>query len=178
MEYRESVYVGYRYYDAAGKAVAYPFGHGLSYTSFAYSGLELPAQWDGRGKLALSCTVTNTGDRAGAEVAQLYVAPPEGTAFKPVRELRDYAKLTLQPGESRQVSFTLEPRAFARYDAGASVWTVDGGAYCVEIGSSSRDIRLEGTMAARWRWRARSGTLGLASRKPPRPATRRTRSRP
>ena len=147
VEYRESVYVGYRYYDAAGKAVAYPFGHGLSYTSFAYSGLELPAQWDGRGKLALSCTVTNTGDRAGAEVAQLYVAPPEGTAFKPVRELRDYAKLTLQPGESRQVSFTLEPRAFARYDAGASVWTVDGGAYCVEIGSSSRDIRLRGQVA-------------------------------
>ena len=147
VEYRESVYVGYRYYDAAGTAVAYPFGHGLSYTSFAYSGLELPAQWDGRGELALSCTVTNTGNRAGAEVAQLYVAPPEGTAFKPVRELRDYAKLTLQPGESRQVGFTLEPRAFARYDAGASVWTVDGGAYCVEIDSSSRDIRLRGQVA-------------------------------
>ena len=139
VEYRESVYVGYRYYDKAGKAVQYPFGFGLSYTEFAYS--DLTAELDGD-TVKVHCTVKNTGDRAGAEVVQLYVAPPQGKAFRPVRELRAFRKVFLQPGESAPVDFTLCRRAFAYYNVNTSGWFVEGGKYAIEIGSSSRDLRL------------------------------------
>ena len=102
--------MGYRYYDKAGKAVQYPFGFGLSYTEFAYSDLTVTPE----GKtVKVHCTVKNTGDRVGAEVVQLYVAPPQGKAFRPVRELRAFRKVFLQPGESAGVYFTLCRRAFA-----------------------------------------------------------------
>lgn len=143
VEYRESVYVGYRYYDKARKEVAYPFGHGLSYTDFAYTELTLSAPELAEGaSLTARITVKNTGALAGKEVVQLYVAPPADGMFRPVRELRAYAKVELAPGESKTVELTLDRRAFAYYDAQARDWRVDGGTYTVEVGSSSRDIRL------------------------------------
>ena len=143
VEYRESIYVGYRYYDKAGKEVAYPFGHGLSYTDFAYSDLQLSASELGENEeLTVSVTVTNTGARAGKEVVQLYVAPPADGMFRPMRELRAFAKVALAPGESKTVSMTLNSRAFAYYDAESNGWRVDSGAYAIEVGASSRDIRL------------------------------------
>ena len=125
------------------KEVAYPFGHGLSYTEFEYTNLTLSAQeLDEGGSLTVQVTVKNTGARAGKEVVQLYVAPPAGGMFRPVRELRAYSKVELAPGESRTVELTLGGRAFAYYDVQAKDWRVDSGTYMVEAGSSSRDIRL------------------------------------
>lgn len=143
VEYRESVYVGYRYYDKARREVAYPFGHGLSYTDFAYSGLTVrPAKTGSALPLEAELTVTNIGARAGHEVVQVYVAPPAEGTFRPVRELRAFAKVWLELGESRTVRLALDQRAFAFYDAAADGWRVDGGEYTVEAGASSRDIRL------------------------------------
>ena len=144
VEYRESIYVGYRYYDKAGKAVQYPFGHGLSYSEFEYSGLEVKA--DGETAVA-TFTITNKSDRAGAEVVQLYVAPPKSSAFKPVRELRAYEKVFLNPGERKKVCFELDRRAFAYYNVNLSDWFVESGEYQIEIGSSSRDLRLSAPVA-------------------------------
>lgn len=141
VEYRESIYVGYRYYDKAGKAVAYPFGHGLSYTTFAFSDLQLSAAEIGEGEpLDVSVTVTNTGDIAGKTVVQIYVAPPADGIFRPVRELRAFEKVALAPGESKRVTMTLDSGAFAYYDTAAGNWRVDSGVYTVEAASSSRSI--------------------------------------
>lgn len=135
-EYRESVYVGYRYYDKAGKAVRFPFGHGLSYTTFAYSNLEVRDD-------AVSVTVTNTGTVPGAEVVQLYIAPPKGGLHRPEKELKGFQRVELAPGESKQVRFSLDERSFALWQGG---WKVPGGTYEVLLASSSRDIRLRGTL--------------------------------
>ncbi len=131
-EYQESVYVGYRYYDKANKIVRYPFGHGLSYTSFEYSNLEI----NGRN---VNLSIKNTGNLEGSEVVQLYVAPKTKGIFRPERELRGFEKIHLLPGESKNVSFTLDDRSFAVWNKG---WRVPAGEYVIEIGSSSRDIRL------------------------------------
>lgn len=142
-QYRESVYVGYRWFDTAGLPVAWPFGHGLSYTSFAYSRLEIAGEgtaWTVR------CDVENTGSRFGKEVVQLYLAPPEGPLFRPRRELRGFVKVALAPGEKKTVSLSLSRRAFSCYDAAAACWRLAGGRYRVEVGASSRDIRLTGTV--------------------------------
>jgi beta-glucosidase len=135
-EYRESIYVGYRYYDKANKAVRFPFGHGLSYTSFAYKNLTI----NGRD---ISLEVENTGSVAGKEVVELYVAPKTKGIFRPVRELRGFEKVELMPGESRVVRFTLDDRSFAIWDDG---WRIPCGEYTIEIGSSIRDIRLSQTI--------------------------------
>ena len=135
-EYRESVYVGYRYYDKAKKAVRFPFGHGLSYTTFEYSDLEVKND-------VVSVTVTNTGARPGAEVAQLYVAPPKGGLHRPEQELKGFQRVELAPGESKRVNFPLDSRSFAIWDGG---WKVPGGAYEIRVGASSRDIRLSGSL--------------------------------
>ena len=131
-EYKESIYVGYRYYDKADKTVRYPFGHGLSYTNFLYSNMII----DGR---MVSVDVKNIGSVAGKEVVQLYVAPKTKGIFRPMRELRGFEKISLNPGESKTVHFTLDDRSFAVWNAG---WTIPHGEYVIEIGSSSRDIRL------------------------------------
>ena len=136
VEYRESVYVGYRYYDKAKKAVRFPFGHGLSYTTFTYSDLEIKGD-------AVSVTVTNTGAYPGAEVAQLYIAPPKGGLHRPGQELKGFARVELAPGESKRVSFPLDSRSFAIWDGG---WKVPGGTYEIRVGASSRDIRLRGSL--------------------------------
>ena len=136
VEYRESIYVGYRCYDKAKKAVRFPFGHGLSYTTFEYSDLEIKDD-------AVSVTVTNTGAAPGAEVAQLYIAPPEGGLHRPEQELKGFVRVELTLGESRRVSFPLDERSFAVWNRG---WKVPGGVYEIRVGASSRDIRLTGTL--------------------------------
>ncbi len=151
-EYRESIYIGYRYYDKAGKPVRYPFGHGLSYTSFVYSNLTV----DGR---TVSVQVKNTGGLSGAEVVQLYIAPPQNGLFRPVKELKGFARVELDPGESAAVQFELDDRSFAIWADG---WKIPSGKYTVQIGASSRDIRLEeileiaGEEAAAPEWQAGS----------------------
>jgi beta-glucosidase len=146
-EYRESIFVGYRYYDTAQQEAAYPFGFGLSYTSFAYSNLTLDKDvFDGNGQhgaLNATLTVTNSGERDGAEVVQLYVRPPASTLFRAAKELRGFEKVFLKAGESKAVSFVLDERAFAYYNVPASCWAIEGGVYTLLLGASSRDIRLQ-----------------------------------
>ena len=135
-EYRESVYVGYRYYDKASKPVRYPFGHGLSYTGFEYSALTVQGS-------GVSVQVKNTGSVRGAEVVQLYIAPPKTGLFRPEKELKGFARVELDPGESTVVQFELNDRSFAIWADG---WKIPSGTYTVQIGASSRDIRLRETV--------------------------------
>ena len=135
MQYREGLYVGYRYYQTAGVPVAFPFGHGLSYTSFAYS--DLKASADG-----VTLTVTNTGDRAGAEIVQLYVAKPDAKIFRPAQELKGFAKVPLRPGESRTVVIPLDDKAFRYWNTQTDRWEIEGGQYELRVGASCADIRL------------------------------------
>ncbi|MFV0406971.1 MAG: glycoside hydrolase family 3 C-terminal domain-containing protein [Propioniciclava sp.] len=136
-EHRESIYLGYRYYDKVGLGVRYPFGHGLSYTSFAYTDLAVTDQ-------SATVTVTNSGDRAGTEIVQLYVEAPGGAAdmFRAVRELRAFAAVELEPGQSLPVTLDYAAHAFDIFDASASDWRRMGGRYRVAVGASSRDLRL------------------------------------
>ncbi|MFG2593036.1 glycoside hydrolase family 3 C-terminal domain-containing protein [Streptomyces sp. NPDC048438] len=139
VRYGEGVFVGYRGYDAAAREVAFPFGHGLSYTSFAYSGLR--AELDGD-TVSVSVTVTNTGRRTGREVVQIYSSGPAGsTVARPPRELRGFASVTLGPGESHEVTVGIPRGELAYYSAREAGWRVEGGDYGIEAGSSSRDIR-------------------------------------
>lgn len=147
-EYREGVFVGYRYYDAKGMEVLFPFGYGLSYTTFAYSDLELGTDAFAEGEeLSVALTVTNTGERAGEEVVQLYVAPPIGQRRRPVRELKRFTKVALEPGESARVEFSLDARALSYYEPILHEFCAESGAYGIEMGASSRDIRLQGTVS-------------------------------
>ena len=142
VEYRESVYVGYRYYDKAEKPVQFPFGHGLSYTAFEYADLKLSAKKINAGEgLTVTLNVTNAGEIGAAEVVQIYVAPPEGDAFRPAQELAGFEKIFLAPGETRQVQIALEPRAFAYYHTGLNDWYCAPGEYRVIAAASSRDPR-------------------------------------
>ena len=141
--YAEGIFVGYRYYDKKELAVNFPFGHGLSYTAFAYSNLKLDKErMTDQETVCVSVDVTNTGDRAGKTAVQLYVRDPKSTVRRPVRELRDFAKVALQPGETKTVSFTLGKRAFAYWEPRCHDFYVESGEFVIEIGESSRDIRL------------------------------------
>ncbi len=145
VEYRESIYVGYRYYDKARKDVLFPFGHGLSYTDFLYEDLILsPGSPTIEGPLSVRVrfTVKNIGTRPGAEVVQLYVRDVELTAFRPEKELKGFAKLMLEPNEKREVEFVLGDDAFSFWDKATNAWKVEPGDFEILIGSSSRDIRL------------------------------------
>ena len=135
VQYREGLYVGYRYYQTAGVPVAFPFGHGLSYTQFAYSDLHADAH-------SATLTVTNTGDRAGAEIVQLYVAKPNAEIFRPAQELKAFAKVQLAAGESKTVTLTLDDKAFRYWNTRTESWEVEGGTYELRVGASSADIRL------------------------------------
>ena len=130
--YREGLYVGYRYYTSAGVRVKYPFGYGLSYSKYEYSDLKVEGNH-------VSCTVKNVGDVAGKEIVQLYIQPPEGKLYRPVLELKDFTKITLAPGESKEVTFTLNERSFAVWNG---EWVIPGGAYKILIGSSSENLPL------------------------------------
>ena len=135
VQYREGLYVGYRYYQTAGVPVAFPFGYGLSYTSFAYSNLQAASN-------GVTLTVTNTGKRAGAEIVQLYVAKPGAEVFRPAQELKGFAKVQLQPGESKTVTIPLDDKAFRYWNTKTDSWEVEGGSYELRVGASSADIRL------------------------------------
>jgi len=135
VQYREGLYVGYRYYQTAGVPVAFPFGYGLSYTSFAYSNLQAASN-------GVTLTVTNTGKRAGAEIVQQYVAKPGAEVFRPAQELKGFAKVQLQPGESKTVTIPLDDKAFRYWNTRTDSWEVEGGSYELRVGASSADIRL------------------------------------
>ena len=147
--YREGPYVGYRYCQTAGVRPAYPFGFGLSYTTFAYDGLqvELPADLVRGAGTRVRVTLTNTGACAGAEVVQLYVAKPKREVFRPTQELKAFGKVFLQPGESRELVFDLDEAAFRYWNVETCAWEVEGGVYELRVGASSEDIRLTGTVA-------------------------------
>jgi len=135
-EHRESIYVGYRYYLSAGVKTALPFGFGLSYTEFEYSGLSIENG-------CVSFVVTNTGKCTGTECAQLYIQPPTGGSFRPLRELKGFAVAELRPGESKRLSIKLDEHSFALYSVDKSAWICPAGDYKVQIAASSEDIRLE-----------------------------------
>ncbi len=144
VEYRESIFIGYRYYDKTAKDVLFPFGYGLSYTSFEYSDIKLDkSEISDSDSLTVTFKIKNTGAVAGAETAQLYVAAPESTIFKAPKELKGFKKVYLEPGEEKEVEITLSKRSFAYYNVNISDWHVESGEYRILVGASSRDIRLE-----------------------------------
>lgn len=147
VEYKEGIFVGYRYYDKKKMDVLFPFGHGLSYTTFGYSNLKLSAdRIKDTEKVTVSVDITNTGDFAGKEVVQLYVADEVSTVIRPEKELKDFAKVELKPGETKTVTFTLGKRSFAYYNTDISDWHVESGNFRILIGKSSRDIVLEAVL--------------------------------
>lgn len=147
VEYRESVFVGYRYYDSAEKEVRFPFGYGLSYTSFEYSDIKLSADnIKDTDTVTVSFKIKNTGNVDGAEVAQIYVLDNESTVFRPKKELKGFKKVFLKSGEETEVSLTLGKRAFAYYNVNIHDWHVETGAFTVCVGSSSRDIKLSAVL--------------------------------
>ena len=148
-EYREGIFVGYRYYDKKKMSVLFPFGYGLSYTTFEYSNLKLSTDsMKDTDELTVTVTVKNTGKRAGKAVAQLYVGDAEGyvNAVRPVRELKGFRKVALEPGESKEVSFTLCKRAFATWRAEIHDWWVETGDFTIEIGDSVANLPLKATV--------------------------------
>lgn len=138
-EYREGLFVGYRYFDTAQKPVLYPFGYGLSYTQYRYSDLEISGD-------TVSFSVENTGKMSGAEVAQLYIAPKTNGTFRPARELKGFVRITLAPKEKKRAEITLSGRSFALWSTKHGDWVVEAGEYEILVGASSRDIRLHGTV--------------------------------
>ena len=134
-EYRESLYVGYRYYDTAEIPVLYPFGFGLSYTDFEYSDINVTE--DG-----VSFTLTNAGKRDGAEISQLYVSLPSANVFRPKKELKGFSKVFLRAGESKKVTIAFDDKTFRYWNVKTNKWEVEGGEYQIMIGASSTDIRL------------------------------------
>jgi len=142
VRYSEGVFVGHRWYDARRMEVRHPFGHGLSYTTFAWSGLEVSPMDAATGEVRAALTVTNTGGRAGAEVVQLYVEPAPAPVARPVRELRAFRKVRLGPGESARLELVLSHRDFAWYDVDTATWARSAGTARVVVGASSRDLRL------------------------------------
>ena len=145
--YGERMFVGYRYYDKRNIEPLFPFGHGLSYTDFAYSNLKLSStDITDKDQLQVSLTVSNTGKVKGKEVVQLYVADKQSTVQRPVKELKAFDKIELEPGQSKEVSFTLNKRDFSYYSKVYDRWLAESGEFDILIGSSSRDIRLNGSL--------------------------------
>lgn len=142
VEYRESIFIGYRYYDWADKEVLYPFGYGLSYTTFAYSNLAV--SWDemsGTGKVRVD--IENTGNREGAETVQIYVGRKNSAVMRAPKELKGFEKIALKPGDKKTVVIPLDRRSFSYYDRENHTWQIEEGSYTIYAASSSRDIKLE-----------------------------------
>ena len=154
----EGLFMGYRYYQTVGKPVAFPFGFGLSYTTFAYSDLSVRRE-------GVAFTLTNTGTRAGSEVAQVYLTGPRDRVFRPALELKGFQKVTLQPGESRRVAIPLDGYAFRWFNPKANQWQVEGGSYRISVGPNAGDL----PCPPHWRWR--ESTLGRCTTRKPWPAT-------
>ncbi|NIZ92210.1 glycoside hydrolase family 3 C-terminal domain-containing protein [Kineococcus rubinsiae] len=147
VRYGEGLLIGYRWYDAHALRVAHPFGHGLSYTTFGYTDLEVDVVTDGPVPVVdVRVTVTNTGDREGTETVQVYVSDPEASVQRPEQELRGFTRVHLAPGASQQVAVRLDARAFAFWHSVLGRWTVEGGEFGVRVGASSRDVRLAATV--------------------------------
>ena len=136
-EYREGLYIGYRYYATADVPVRFPFGYGLSYTTFAYSDLQADEK-------SVRFTLTNTGSRPGAEVTQVYIGKKDTGVFRPALELKGFAKVPLESGESREVTIALDDKAFRYWNVKTGRWETEGGVYQIMVGSSCADIRLRG----------------------------------
>jgi len=134
-EHREGLYVGYRYYETASVDVRYPFGYGLSYTTFSYSNIVVKEK-------SVTFSITNDGDIAGEEIAQIYIKPPKTATFRPVRELKAFKKISLQPGQTKKVTVDFDSHTFAHYHVSAKAWVIADGEYSVEVGASVQDIRL------------------------------------
>ena len=148
VRYGEGIFIGYRYYEYKQVPVQFPFGYGLSYTTFAYANLHTSAEsfLDTAG-LTVSADVTNTGTLAGKEVVQLYVRDQKAKLVRPVKELKAFAKVSLEPGETKTVSFKLDFRAFAYFHPGYGQWVTEDGEFDILVGSSSADIRLMKTVS-------------------------------
>jgi beta-glucosidase len=144
--YSEGLFVGYRHYDKTNTPPLFAFGHGLTYTRFAWSNLELPELAKSGETVRVRVTVENVGKRRGQEVVQLYVAPRAPSMVRPVKELKAFAKVALDPGESKTVSLDLPERAFAHYEPEMRGWSVEPGEYEIRAGASAVDIRLAGTV--------------------------------
>lgn len=143
--YSEGVFIGYRYYDRSETKPLFPFGFGLSYTTFAYSDLSItPATGNASQPVTVSFTVKNTGDRQGAEVAELYVGDSHASIPRPVKELKGFAKVTLRPGESKRVTLSLDRRAFSFYDVNKKGWNAEPGEFSILVGGSSNNVPLRG----------------------------------
>lgn len=145
--YAEGIFVGYRYYTSKDMRVLFPFGHGLSYTTFAYKNLSVDKEAINESEsLNISVDMTNTGTRFGKKVIQIYVAPKGGTVIRPVRELRAFDKIGLNPGETKTVTFLLDRRAFAYWNTEIHDWHVESGEYEIQIGENAQDIVLSSTV--------------------------------
>ncbi len=146
-EHKESVYIGYRYYDTAKKNVLFPFGFGLSYTTFEYSDIKISAnEIKDNETVDVTFKIKNTGSTDGAEIAQVYVADKDSTIFRPEKELRAFTKVFLKAGEEKEVTLTLGKRAFAYYNVNIGDWHVETGEFDILVGASSRDIKLVSTV--------------------------------
>ena len=144
VQYRESIFIGYRYYDKVERNVRFPFGFGLSYTSFEYSDIKLRKKNLTKGDgTKVTFTVKNTGDVAGSEIAQVYVGKAQSKVFRVPKELKGFVKVYLEPGEEKKLSVELDDRAFAFWNTATNGWCVESGEYNILVGASSRDIRLE-----------------------------------
>jgi beta-glucosidase len=146
VDYREGIFVGYRGYEQNGTKPLFPFGFGLSYTTFRFANLSVqPDGASGKGRrYVVSADVTNTGKREGAEVAQLYISAPSGSVPRPPKELKGFVKVNLKPGETRRVVFALDARSFAYFDVNEKQWVAPAGKYSLLVGDSSEEINLNG----------------------------------
>ncbi|MBN8705891.1 MAG: fibronectin type III-like domain-contianing protein [Bacteroidetes bacterium] len=144
MSYEEGIYVGYRWFDTKAKTPLFPFGFGLSYTTFSFS--ESRVESLGNNKYRVTLEVTNTGKRKGSEVVQLYVKPVNPPVDRPEKELKGFSKITLMPGETKTVSIELNSRSFSWYDEKTASWVLSPGNYEVLTGSSSRNIHSKATL--------------------------------
>jgi beta-glucosidase len=151
--YEEGLFAGYRWYEKTQIEPLFPFGHGLSYTQFEYGKLRLSAdEISGGDRLVVEVDLTNTGDRAGADVAQLYVRDPESTLRRPLKELKGFARVELAPGATGTAKFELDMRSFAYFDDQRSAWVADAGEFELLVGASSTDIRSCGRVTLREEW--------------------------
>ncbi len=152
VEYKEKQDVGYRYYDRHPEEVWFPFGHGLSYTSYEYSDLKLSTKQIDREKftVSVSCKIKNTGNSAGKEAVQLYISPLDAVTARPLKELRGFEKVTLEAGEEKDIAFELTEADFAYYNVCLHDWHVESGSFAVLVGASSQDIRLQDTLSIRY----------------------------
>jgi beta-glucosidase len=155
--YSEGVFLGYRHFDKSGVKPLFPFGYGLSYTTFSYKDLCLSPATSSDEKVTVSFDVTNTGKREGAEVAQVYVGDRHASVPRPLKELKGFAKVALRPGETKRVSVVLNRRAFSYYDVGKHGWIVEPGTFDLYVARSAGDTELTGKVTPPTSWSARTG---------------------